>query len=124
MFGLGKKKNDEKLCPQFRAPCLKHGCHWYVHLYGTDPQDNSRIIDDWGCAIVFNVAAHLEVAKRMEGGFDGLQKATESARNEFVGAQKVIVANLLEIVEHAARVEEQIGYRPPMKEIGHEGNHQ
>jgi len=53
----------------------------------SDPQDRDRVIEEWGCAVNFQFMGLLEVAKRVTGGLDGVQKATESFRNEVVEAQ-------------------------------------
>jgi hypothetical protein len=43
----------------------------------------------------------LEVAKRMGGGLDGVQKATESFRNEMVAMNRVGLGDLVEAVKES-----------------------
>lgn len=74
----------KELCPLLKKKCIKLDCAWFVKLAGTDPQDPSKHIETWDCAIVWNLTVGLEVAKRASAGMDGLQKAHESFRNEFV----------------------------------------
>jgi hypothetical protein len=75
------------LCPLLKKRCIQLDCEWYIKVAGTDPQDKDRQIEEWGCAINFQFMGLLEVAKRVSGGLDGVQKATESFRNEVVAAQ-------------------------------------
>ncbi len=76
--------DSKNLCPLLRKPCIKLDCAWFAKISGTDPQDKDRQIDEWGCAIVFSVFGQLEIAKRVSGGLDGVQQATESLRNHVV----------------------------------------
>src|SRR3990167_4611698 len=76
-----KRKN---LCPLLKKECLGLDCAWFVKLYGTDPQDKDKLIEEWDCAIVWQVKGLLQVAKSTGGGLLGLQQATESFRNEMV----------------------------------------
>ena len=71
----------KNICPLLDRPCLGVDCKWYLQLAGTDPQDASKNLDGWDCAIVWNVQAALDVRKAVTGGLDGVQKATESFRN-------------------------------------------
>ena len=87
-----KRKN---LCPMLDAECRQLDCAWFMKLGGTDPQDKDRVIEEWGCAITFQVLATLEVAKRTGGGLDGVQKATESFRNEMVEANRMGLSALV-----------------------------
>jgi imidazole glycerol phosphate synthase subunit HisF len=80
----------KNICPLLDKPCLGLDCKWYLQLTGTDPQDASKTIDGWDCAIVWQVQAQLDVRKAVTGGLDGVQKATESFRN--VNAQANLAA--------------------------------
>lgn len=42
----------EKICPLMKGPCLEHGCHFYVHLTGLNPQ-TGLAQDEWNCAIAW-----------------------------------------------------------------------
>lgn len=87
------------LCPLWREKCKQLDCEWFIKVHGTDPQDNERIIEEWGCAIVFQFSGLLEVAKRVSGGLDGVQRATESMRNETVAATRATLESLVELAE-------------------------
>lgn len=39
-----------KTCPLIGDPCMEHGCEWYQHLVGKNPQTGADQ-DEWGCAI-------------------------------------------------------------------------
>lgn len=88
------------LCPLLKKKCIQLDCEWFIKVAGTDPQDNERAIEQWGCAINFQFMGLLEVAKRVSGGLDGVQRATESMRNEVV---KTNTATLDALVELARR---------------------
>jgi hypothetical protein len=76
----------KNLCPLLDRPCVGVDCKWYLQLEGTDPQDASKQLSGWDCAIVWQVQATLDVRKATTGGLDGVQKATESFRNESLKA--------------------------------------
>lgn len=40
----------EKVCPLIKAPCLEHGCEFWEHLVGMNPQ-TGQPMDEWKCAI-------------------------------------------------------------------------
>lgn len=84
-----KRKN---LCPLLQAECLGLDCMWFTRLYGTDPQDRDKLIEEWDCAIVWQVKGLLETAKRTGQGLDSLQRATESFRNEMVRLNEASLA--------------------------------
>src|SRR5580765_1284586 len=72
------------LCPLLKKRCIQLDCEWFIKVAGTDPQDKDKLIEEWGCAVVFQLIGTLEVAKRVTGGLNGVQQATESFRNEVV----------------------------------------
>lgn len=80
------------LCPLLKKRCIQLDCEWYIKVAGTDPQDKDRLLEEWGCAINFQFMGLLEVAKRVSGGLDGVQKSTESFRNEVVGMNRAAYA--------------------------------
>ncbi len=84
-----KRKN---LCPLLKKECIGLDCVWFVKLYGTDPQDKDKLIEEWDCAIVWQVKGLLETAKRTGGGLLGVQQATESLRNEMVELNEASLA--------------------------------
>lgn len=42
----------KKICPLIKSECLEHGCEFYTHLIGQNPQTGEQK-DDFGCAIKF-----------------------------------------------------------------------
>lgn len=40
----------KKICPLIKDECLEYGCHWHVHLVGTNPQTGEPV-DTLTCAI-------------------------------------------------------------------------
>jgi hypothetical protein len=84
-----KRKN---LCPLLQAECLGLDCMWFTKLYGTDPQDRDKLIEQWECAIVWQVKGLLETAKRTGQGLDALQRATETFRNDMVQLNEASLA--------------------------------
>jgi hypothetical protein len=113
------------LCPLLKKQCIKLECAWFMQLRGTDPQEPGKEIDHWGCAIVFTVLGQLENAKRIAGGFDGLQKATESYRNETVRGSKEVISGLAALVQESQQLVRDVAQTAriepnrPMKEITH-----
>lgn len=87
-----KRKN---ICPLLKKTCIGLDCMWFLKVTGTDPQDNTKVIEDWNCAINLQLIATLEVAKRAGNGADGVQKAVESFRNEMVKANHASLASFL-----------------------------
>ncbi len=75
--------NPDAKCPYFKKPCLKHDCTHFVALRGINPQ-TGQDVDEWGCAIVWNVVAQLEGNKEMRQ----TAAAIESFRNEMVRSQQ------------------------------------
>jgi len=43
---------SKKICPIIKDECLGHGCEFYIHLMGRNPQTGLEE-DKWGCAISF-----------------------------------------------------------------------
>ena len=91
------------LCPLWKEKCKQLDCEWFIKVAGTDPQDKDRHIEEWGCAVNFQFMGLLEVAKRVSGGFDGVQKATESMRNEVVKTNTATLDALVELARYEVR---------------------
>lgn len=72
------------ICPMLKKKCIGLDCMWFTKLYGTDPQDKDKLIEEWDCAIVWQVKSLLNVAKHTGQGLQGIAAAVESARNEAV----------------------------------------
>lgn len=69
----------EKLCPLLKKDCIGHGCKFYVHLLGNNPQ-SGKPIDEWDCTWAWMPILLIENAQqsRQAGA------AIESFRNEMV----------------------------------------
>ena len=75
-----------KMCPLMGDPCLEHGCEWYTHIIGTNPQTGEPV-DKFGCAITWLPILLIEnSAKQNQTG-----AAVESFRNEMVKANNQMV---------------------------------
>jgi hypothetical protein len=81
-------------CPLYREPCRQLKCEWFMKVYGTDPQDKDKTIEEWGCAVVFNVQASLQISKYVCAGSDGVQNAVESFRNETVRTNEASIEEM------------------------------
>jgi hypothetical protein len=92
----------KELCPLWKKKCIQLDCVWFIKVAGTDPADKDRQIEEWGCAVNFQFMGLLEVAKRVSGGLDGVQKATESMRNEVVKTTSQTLDALVEIARRDA----------------------
>lgn len=77
---MGKSK--EPLCPLLKKPCLQHGCAWYGHFTGNDPQSGATL-DLWDCSIKWIPVLITEQARQTKG----VQASVESMRNETVSRQ-------------------------------------
>jgi hypothetical protein len=68
-----------KICPLTADPCLEHGCEWYIHIVGANPQSGEQI-DKFGCSITFLPMLLIENSQqqRQTGA------AVESFRNEMI----------------------------------------
>jgi|tagenome__1003787_1003787.scaffolds.fasta_scaffold19925348_2 hypothetical protein len=113
------------LCPLLKKKCIQLDCEWFVQIAGTDPQDQNKQIEEWGCAVVFTLLGQLEVAKRTTGGFDGLQQATESFRNQTVRASEMNLAALVTLAQSMRPDVElrTLPARPSERMIGSAANH-
>ena len=69
----------KKLCPLTGDECMEHGCEWYTHIIGNNPQSGEKV-DNFGCAITFIPMLLIENSQqqRQTGA------AVESFRNEMV----------------------------------------
>lgn len=74
----------KNLCPLFKSPCKQLDCAWFMKMEGTDPQNPEKYIEEWDCAMNWNVRASVQVSKEVQRGTGGIQAATESFRNEVV----------------------------------------
>ena len=78
--------DPSRKCPYFKKPCLKHDCTHYIALCGVDPQTGNPL-DEYGCAIVWNVVVTLEGNKETRQA----AAAIESMRNEMVKGHETVL---------------------------------
>ena len=67
----------EKICPLIQKPCLEHGCKFYIHLLGKNPQTGADM-DAWDCSIAFLPVLLINIGKST----NEVGAAVESLRNE------------------------------------------
>lgn len=72
-----------KLCPMFREPCKEHGCEWYIHIIGANPQTGEQF-DKFGCAQAFMPLLTIENSQQQRQ----TAAAVESFRNEVAKASE------------------------------------
>lgn len=73
-----------KICPLLKKSCIEHGCAWYTHLVGVNPNTGKQV-DEFGCSVAWMPFLVLENAKETRQG----AAAVESFRNEMVEANKL-----------------------------------
>lgn len=86
MFGFGKKKQIEPLCPKFKVPCLEHGCTHYQKFRGENPQNGEKI-DDYACADLWGNVLAIENSKlilELGASVDQLRIETGKAYAELI----------------------------------------
>jgi len=67
------------MCPLTGDDCLKHGCDWYMHVLGKDPQTGAEM-DKWGCSMSFIPMLLIENSREQRS----TSKSIQSFRNEVV----------------------------------------
>lgn len=75
---------SSKTCPLLKKPCIEHGCSWFTHLVGQNP-NTGKPVDEFGCSIAWVPFLVLEAAKETRQG----AAAVESFRNEMVEANRL-----------------------------------
>lgn len=98
----------DKLCPLLDKPCIEHGCRFYVHLLGNNPQ-TGKPEDKFDCTFAFLPMLLIENSQmqRQTGA------AVESFRNESVVSSQRLIAAMLEVANAAAQAR-----APALKDIG------
>lgn len=89
-----------KLCPLLKEPCIEHGCKFYIHLLGNNPQ--SGVAEDrFDCTFAFFPILLIENSQqqRQTGA------AVESLRNETVRTAEVLSAGMMSV---AMRLPEKV----------------
>lgn len=71
----------DKLCPLIQKPCIEHGCKFYIHLLGSDPQNPGGTVDKFDCAIAFLPILLIENANVTRMG----NASTDKVANEIRG---------------------------------------
>lgn len=74
-----------KKCPLIKAKCTEHGCAWYTHVIGLDPQ-TQKPIDTFDCAVKWLPILLTEGARQTHT----VAAAVTSMRNEVVQRQDVL----------------------------------
>jgi hypothetical protein len=65
-----------KKCPLVQGECMEHGCHWYTHLMGANPQTGAAI-DEFGCAVSMLPMLLIENAKHAREGVARVDQVRE-----------------------------------------------
>lgn len=74
------QRNPGTECPLYKKDVSKvcHNCEWYMALRGTN-KNTGQEVDDWGCAVVWNLIALIENAqmtREMGGALESLRNVT------------------------------------------------
>lgn len=90
----------EKACPLLKAPCLEHGCRWFIQILGNDPQSGATI-NKFACAVEWLPVLMIENSQqqRQTGA------AVESFRNEISKSTGPVAAALAGLAVAAAGIQ-------------------
>lgn len=80
------KLEQGKYCPDIKKECIGIQCIRFINVRGAHPQTGAEI-DEWDCATNWVPMLLINVAKEVRQG----AAATESFRNEMVGASQKAV---------------------------------
>ncbi|MFQ5799308.1 MAG: hypothetical protein ACE5H0_11565 [Bacteroidota bacterium] len=89
-------KAEGKICPLIRGRCLQHGCEFYTHLIGQDPQTGAEK-DEWGCVAHWVPIMLTEVSLKVRGN----QAAVEKFRNELLKQEQQSHREILVTIQQA-----------------------
>lgn len=97
------KRSGAAFCPLLKKGCIEHGCKFYIHVIGNNPQ-TGRTEDKWDCTFAWLPILLIENSQmqRQTGA------AVESFRNEVVDAAAQL-ANRLALLP---RKEKEIAIPP------------
>jgi hypothetical protein len=73
-----------KKCPLLCKKCIEHGCNFWTHLIGQNPQTGAQT-DEWNCAISFLPMLLIENAnqtRKVTAGIDKVANETAGMRGE------------------------------------------
>lgn len=73
----------KKICPIIKSECLEHGCEFYIHLIGKNPQTGAEQ-DDWGCAVKFLPILLIENANETRKNAASTDKVANEVRGHHV----------------------------------------
>lgn len=78
----------KKICPLINKECLEHGCEFWTHLLGQNPQTGAQQ-DDFGCAIKFLPILLVENASQVRKATASVDKVANEVNQGtklFIGA--------------------------------------
>lgn len=84
-----------KKCPLIKDECLEHGCEWFSHLVGKNPQTGAEQ-DEWGCAVKWLPSLLVENASWVRKATASTDKVANNVFNHhksFVTAVSGALAN-------------------------------
>lgn len=81
------------------VPCLQLDCAYFMSFSGEEPNEGTRLDQEWGCAKVWAAMTPIRAAQAAEEGLAGVQAATESMRNEMVKRQDEANATVREMAD-------------------------
>lgn len=70
-----------KLCPLIQKECLTHGCEFYIHLIGMNPQTGKEM-DDFNCAVKFLPILMIEGANQTRMASASVDKVANEVRRQ------------------------------------------
>lgn len=79
-----KSKNGEKYCPDVKGNCIKHDCHRYQKVVGTN-KNTGEAVDHYDCAENILIMLTIENSSMQQQ----TGAAIESFRNEMVKGNAV-----------------------------------
>lgn len=94
-------KNTDPLCPDFQAPCKKHGCIAYGIITGNNPRTGESK-EEYGCyKYQYSPIIQLESARRI----NQMAGALEQMRDSFQAIFIELKSNVERILSHKIAVD-------------------
>lgn len=78
----------KKICPLINGECLQHGCEFWIHLQGTNPQ-TGQPTDEFGCTyrwIPVLLVENSQQQRQTAASIDKVANQIHRQRSEFIGA--------------------------------------
>jgi hypothetical protein len=69
----------KKKCPIVKEECWEHGCEFYTHLLGMNPQTGAQE-DRWGCSISWLPVLLIENAQSTRHATAGIDRVANEVR--------------------------------------------